>query len=193
MTGDDELALRELSGLFRAAAAGLFATALAGLGGDRDTAEDLVQEVFQAAWLARDKVCGRDLGSQRAWLYTTLKHKIIDVFRRGQRETVMAPLELELLKRPGQQGPGPTRAVLSSAMLDLSWAVIRQMPAVRQHVFWLRAHEWKTAEIAEHLRITQSTVRDHYRIGLQQLNQHLGCGREIVADLEADEFGEGAE
>ena len=51
---------------------------------DDTAAEDAVQETFLAALKAYVKFEGR--GSERTWLVGILKHKIIDHFRKSQRE-----------------------------------------------------------------------------------------------------------
>lgn len=51
---------------------------------DDTAAEDVVQETFLAALKAYEKFEGR--GSERTWLVGILKHKIIDHFRKLERE-----------------------------------------------------------------------------------------------------------
>src|SRR6266496_6048468 len=51
---------------------------------DNTAAEDAVQETFLAALKAYDKFEGR--GSERTWLVGILKQKIIDHFRKIERE-----------------------------------------------------------------------------------------------------------
>ncbi len=48
---------------------------------DEDTAKDLVQETFLAAWRNRENFKGEI--SEKNWLYTILKNKIIDHFRKA--------------------------------------------------------------------------------------------------------------
>lgn len=49
--------------------------------GARDLAEDLVQETLLAALQARAQFAGRS--SVRTWLFSILRHKIVDLYRRG--------------------------------------------------------------------------------------------------------------
>jgi RNA polymerase sigma-70 factor (ECF subfamily) len=49
--------------------------------GARDLAEDLVQETLLAALEARQQFAGRS--SVRTWLFSILRHKIVDFYRRG--------------------------------------------------------------------------------------------------------------
>jgi len=47
---------------------------------DAQLAEDLVQETFLSAWKARDGFKGE--ASEKSWLFTILKNKIIDHYRK---------------------------------------------------------------------------------------------------------------
>ena len=73
---------------------------------DDTAAEDAVQETFLAALKAYEKFEGR--GSERTWLVGILKHKIIDHFRKTQREAPIGedfdagPEHHELFERTGQ-------------------------------------------------------------------------------------------
>ena len=73
---------------------------------DESAAEDCVQETFLAALKARDKFEGR--GSERTWLVGILKHKIIDHFRKLEREAPIGegvdegPEHLEFFESTGQ-------------------------------------------------------------------------------------------
>src|SRR5215468_1008946 len=59
----------------------LFAHALRLAGGDRQRAEDLVQETLLRAWRHPD-VLDPERGSVRAWLFTTARNLSIDAWRR---------------------------------------------------------------------------------------------------------------
>jgi RNA polymerase sigma-70 factor, ECF subfamily len=73
---------------------------------DETAAEDCVQETFLAALKAYEKFEGR--GSERTWLVGILKHKIIDHFRKLEREapigedTSEGPEHLEFFERSDQ-------------------------------------------------------------------------------------------
>jgi RNA polymerase sigma-70 factor (TIGR02943 family) len=56
--------------------------------GDREAAEERVQEAFVAALEARHSFAGAS--SERTWLISILRHKICDYFRRRGREQPMA-------------------------------------------------------------------------------------------------------
>jgi RNA polymerase sigma-70 factor (ECF subfamily) len=77
VSGDDELlrALHEQHG------DALFAHALRLTSGDRQRAEDLVQETLLRAW-QHPEALDPDRGSVRAWLFTTARNLAIDAWRR---------------------------------------------------------------------------------------------------------------
>jgi len=63
---------------------------------DREKAEDLVQETFLAGLKAQDKFQGKS--SERTWLISILKRKIIDTYRKkySSRESSMTAYEQDL-------------------------------------------------------------------------------------------------
>ena len=58
--------------------------------GNRETAEDLAQETFLAAWNSRFRFAGQ--ASLKTWLTGILKHKILDHYRRRASETAFRDL-----------------------------------------------------------------------------------------------------
>jgi len=53
---------------------------------DAQLAEDLVQETFLSAWKARDGFKGE--ASEKSWLFTILKNKIIDHYRKKSKDII---------------------------------------------------------------------------------------------------------
>src|SRR5690242_5485016 len=78
VAGDDEDLLRALHDEHGEA---LFAHALRLTGGDRQRAEDLVQETLVRAW-QHPEALDPERGSVRAWLFTTARNLAIDAWRR---------------------------------------------------------------------------------------------------------------
>jgi RNA polymerase sigma-70 factor (ECF subfamily) len=65
--------------------------------GDAALAQDLVQETFAAAWEAREGFRGGS--SEKTWLFTILRNKITDHFRRQARQQTRTFSELQ----PGEE------------------------------------------------------------------------------------------
>ena len=78
MTADDAEVLRTLHAEHGDA---LFAHAVRLCDGDRQRAEDLVQETLLRAW-RHPEALDPERGSARAWLFTTARHLAIDAWRR---------------------------------------------------------------------------------------------------------------
>lgn len=58
---------------------------------DAALAEDIVQETFLSAWKARDSFKGE--ASEKSWLYTICKNKIIDYYRKKAKDIIQPMAE----------------------------------------------------------------------------------------------------
>lgn len=64
---------------------------------DAQLAEDLVQETFLSAWKARDGFKGE--ASEKSWLFTILKNKIIDHYRKKSKDIIHTAPESDVTDR----------------------------------------------------------------------------------------------
>ncbi|MFH1743244.1 MAG: sigma-70 family RNA polymerase sigma factor [bacterium] len=112
----------------------LFGYAIVRLG-DRDLAEDIVQETFLAALRGQDTYLGQS--SERTWLIGILKHKLMDHYRKRYRERSLTDAAQELQDDPvmeqmfddrGHWKPGPSRWGNPRAALHEKefWRVLRE-------------------------------------------------------------------
>ena len=63
-----------------------------------------------------------------------------------------------------REAPSAEQVALTRVQKDCCLKAISEMPEMRGKVAYLKFHEeWETREIAEHLRISPSTVRVHLR------------------------------
>lgn len=72
--------------LYQGHGGALFAYALR-LSGDRELAEEVVQDAFLRAWTHPEALDGRQ-GTPRAWLFTVTRNLVTDAFRRRQARPV---------------------------------------------------------------------------------------------------------
>lgn len=158
--------------LFRAEAAGLFGYARTLPNVSRSDAEDLVQVTFQAAAMAWEgKLRSCDPESRRRWLYRVLRNKAVEQWRVGGSRLVPS----ERVESASAYPQETSRSALSSIVLDRCWDRIAKMPEARQRVAFLRwGEEWSSAEIADLLGISQSTVRAHLKLARDELAEELG-------------------
>jgi RNA polymerase sigma factor (sigma-70 family) len=87
--------------------------------GKHEAAEDIVQEVFLAAWKSRDNYAGR--ASERTWLIQILRHKVADYFRRQRPEENLDEDELADLEESQFEGEAGKRTHWRSAMAPRAW------------------------------------------------------------------------
>ena len=133
-------------------------------------AEDLVQQVFLAAWKGRDRF-DPSKGSLAAWLSGITRFKAIDHLRAAGRRPSSPTAEVgELASVEPAVNQVVDRIVLGSALQSL--------PAARRQVVELGFfHELSHQEIAEQLDLPLGTVKSHMRRGLEALQRELEGSR----------------
>jgi len=152
----------------------LFAHALRLTGGDRQRAEDLVQETLLRAWrhpqaLDPDRPGGT---SVRAWLLTVARHLVID----GERARRARPMEVP--HEPDLTGRAPVaehwrtvddeldRILLSHEMADALLALSPDHRTVIEQVYYL---DRSVAEAARALGVPEGTVKSRAYYALRAL------------------------
>jgi RNA polymerase sigma-70 factor (ECF subfamily) len=143
---------------------------------NRDLAEEVVQETFLAALQARDKFAGHS--SERTWLIGILKHKMVDHFRRANREmpldqadTLSAEAEdafhttgewvghWKEERGPAAWGTDPAAVVEQKEFWTVFERCLSALPARLAQVFVLREMDGlSTDEICETLNISANNL-----------------------------------
>lgn len=129
-------------------------------------AEDLVQQVFLAAWKGRDRF-DPSRGSLAAWLSGIARFKAIDHLRAAARRPSTPTDKVdEMNSVESQVNNVVDRMVLSAALQSL--------PSARREVVELGFYkELSHPEIAERLDLPLGTVKSHMRRGLEALQREL--------------------
>ncbi|MDF1564933.1 MAG: RNA polymerase sigma factor [Deltaproteobacteria bacterium] len=149
--------------------------------GDREQAEDLVQETFFR--LARNAESYREKSKLTTWLYTIARNLSIDALRRGRhRKTTSldAPLGgdgaegASLAEHlPGQEA-GTDRAASSARLGPVLKEAIEALPEEQREVFVLREYAGVPfKEIAEITDTPVNTVKSRMRYALEGLRRWL--------------------
>jgi RNA polymerase sigma-70 factor (ECF subfamily) len=138
----------------------LFGFAL-GVLGDRQLAEDVVQETFVKAWRAGGRF-DPERGSLRTWLFAIARNNVADVARR--RSTGM-PVSTE--SETEEPGGDPVDRLLTS--IQVSAALDRLSPEHRQVVVEVHFHGRSCADLSRQLRLPASTVRSRLYYGVRAL------------------------
>lgn len=135
------------------------------LTGDREFAEDVVQEALLRAW-RRPRVLDQSETSARAWLFTVARNLVVDHARsaRSRNEIVTdAPPERAIADQ--------TDALLDAWLVsDALTALSREHRIVIVHSYYLGQ---STAEIARELDIPDGTVKSRLHYALRALRLAL--------------------
>lgn len=138
--------------------------------GDRELAEEVVQDVFQAVWLSAGSF--QPSGSFAAWLVGIARHRAIDAtrsrrFRARAREEL---LDDDRVMRVAA-ADGPADSLLLRAVVR---AALAQLPAAQRQVIELGYYGGLThAEIAARLGEPVGTIKSRMRTGLLKLKDLL--------------------
>jgi RNA polymerase sigma-70 factor (ECF subfamily) len=161
--GTDEELMRAL---YREHAGPLLGFVMHLVGGDRQRAEDVVQETLVRAWRHADQL-QTATGSVRPWLVTVARRIVIDGHRRSMArppETDAAPLEL----LPAEDELD--RALQMMAITDALGALTR---AHREVIVETYLRGRSVAEAAAELGIPQGTVKSRVYYALRSLRVAL--------------------
>lgn len=176
MARREEASLRELYRRYGPASFGLALRVTR----DRSFAEDVVQEVFLAAW-ERASVFDDARGSVRSWLLTQIHHRAVD---RVRRESATRRRNLTLtLPDPDQEPTAPDEHVAEGDWLRRRREAVRaalvHLPREQQEALQLAYFEGCTQrEIAERVGVPLGTVKSRTITAMRALRAKLATGEE---------------
>jgi RNA polymerase sigma-70 factor, ECF subfamily len=142
--------------------------------GDRQAAEDLVQDAFLAVWRgASTYAAGR--GSVRNWLLSILHNRGIDRLRtlaaQSRRQEALEQVELRRPEGPDAAELGIGRAVAGAVRDELTALPTEQYDVLKLAYYGGFTHN----EISEMLELPLGTVKSRMRLGLERLRRGVGA------------------
>jgi RNA polymerase sigma-70 factor (ECF subfamily) len=140
--------------------------------GDAGHAEDIVQQVFVAAWLGRDRFDPRK-GSLAAWLAGITRYKIADHWAAMTRQNAAATAASR--GELARVTPTETDALLDRMLVAQE---LSHLGPTARHIIELAFYRELThLEIADHLQLPLGTVKSHIRRSLARLRDSLEVSR----------------
>lgn len=135
----------------------------------REDAEEIVQDVFVALWNSRQTI--RQEETLRSLLFTISKHRVINAYR----STLNSPVYEDYVDYQNELPAGEDYHRLEyEQYVRIVKDAIRRLPSTQQRVITLsRFSQLSNKEIAEHLSLSEQTVKNQLSIGLKTLRELL--------------------
>ncbi len=134
--------------------------------GDREFAEDVVQEALLRLWQNPDVLNAQPADSARAWLHTVARNLVIDDRRSARFKRELQTDAVPDQKAPDRLGPAVDKLVVADALQALTPE--HRAVLVRAHYLGQTA-----VEIARHEQIPPGTVKSRLHYALRALRVAL--------------------
>jgi RNA polymerase sigma-70 factor, ECF subfamily len=142
--------------------------------GDRQSAEDLVQDSFLAVWRGAARYSSTR-GSVRNWMLSILHNRGVDRLRTlgamSRRQDALEQVELRRPDEPDAAALGIGRALAGSVREELATLPAEQFEVLKLAYYGGFTHN----EISEMLDVPLGTVKSRMRLGLERLRRGLGA------------------
>ena len=159
--------------------------------GDRDRAEELLQETFLRVVHRAERFEGKSRFS--TWMYTIARNLCIDTSRKlvhRRHRSLDAPGRgredggpgASLVERTAKPAPSVERLSDSARMRRAVTRAIEALPPEQREVFLMREVQgMRFREIAEVVGVPENTVKSRMRYALQRLREELADFAELAA------------
>lgn len=141
--------------------------------GDRQTTEEVVQDVFQNIWQSAAGFQASS-GSLSSWLMGISRHRAIDATRSRRERARTREQELTAEMPLVAEGGGPEAEVAQRLLREQVQVALRELPHSQRQAIELAYYAGLTrVEIAESLGEPVGTVKTRLRLGLLKLKDLL--------------------
>ncbi len=143
---------------------------------NRETAEDICQEVFLKAWKALPNFKGQS--AFYSWLYKIAINCSTDFLRKQNKQSVVSweelPSNAEVVLEVTQTPPSISQILEKKEFEYIIGEAVRQLPTGQRRVFHLRyAEELPIKDIASRLNRSEGTIKTHLHHAHRKLRDML--------------------
>jgi len=137
----------------------------------RETAEEIVLDVFLKLWHGREAVT--EIENLGAFLFRVAHNKAIDFFRAAKRNPKMQQEIWELISEATSYETADKK-LLNKNIEELVQSATDQLSPQRRKVYYLRNNEdLSYSEIAKELNLSSLTVRNHLAASVKFIKEFL--------------------
>jgi RNA polymerase sigma-70 factor (family 1) len=134
----------------------------------RETAEELVQDLFENLWNRR---ASHDIQQLEQYLFSALRYRIINYIKAQQ---VRAGYELYCRLAASEADTTTEEALAHRELRAALLASVRKLPAKSREIFQLsRLEQYSVAEISGRVNLSEKTVEYHLTKSLKLLRTYL--------------------
>lgn len=135
----------------------------------RETARDIVQEIFIKIWLQREELPQKD--NFPNYLFIVARNHIVDELR---KKVKAAPFTGQLQAWFSESPLQPDQQLQYHESQALIRQAIHNLPEQQRQVYLLtRENGWTQEEIAQYLQVSKNTVKTHMTRALQAIREFL--------------------
>jgi RNA polymerase sigma-70 factor, ECF subfamily len=167
---DDATEAEGVRAMYAAHAGPIFAFALRATG-DRQVAEEVVQDTFVRAWRAMDRF-DPQTADLRTWLLAIARNLVIDHHRRMARRPRTTHAD-GVHGQPVAAGSGPIDVDRAVEVWQVAEALQQLSPAHREAIVEIHVRGTTVAEAARRLDVPPGTVKSRVYYGLRALRLAL--------------------
>ncbi len=136
---------------------------------NKEQAEDITSDVFEQV-VKKIHTFQPSKASFRTWLYTIARHKLIDMYRKGN-----SPMSIDTVSDDAASYASHHMAVADTLLLSDVRAFLATLSDTQRDVLLLRLwHDMPYDEIATILDISPAHARVIYQRGIQVIRSHMG-------------------
>jgi RNA polymerase sigma-70 factor (family 1) len=173
ISNDDEEAFKSL---FRKYRDKLF-TYIFKITKSRETSEELVMDVFIKIWQSRAILT--EIKNFQAFIFHIAKNKSLDFLRLAAKDQVLIELIWDEIN--AESGSRPDEKLILTELKGKIERVVDRLSPQRQSVFRLSREQNMTYDqIATHLQLSKSTVKNHILDSLHFIRHHLNANSDYI-------------